>query len=651
MKIFTTYLFLFFSVLLAAQPVYDDCNTAFDLGDAPICLDDVFTNVDATESTISSNPSDNIPSCWSGVAHDVWFQFTPPIDGSHLDFEITVAGVTDGPNNQSIIQPEIAIYRGDCSLDGLAELTCATSGTGQTALQLQVLGLDSGESYYIRINDIASTGTPNWGDFSICVDSLSACFDASAAQNNICAGESVQLLVSDQSLSNYVWEPAASLSNPNIAEPVAFPTITTTYTVTAFDGGDDLIVNGDFENGNVDFFTEYFHGPDSLPVGMYGFLSNEGAYIVDANPNNGHINFANCPDHTTGTGNMMIVNGSQEPDLNVWCQTVNVEPNTEYLFSSWLTSVEQGNPAVLQFSINESLLDAPFMAPFGLCDWQQFNATWNSGSNFSAVICITNQNTELGGNDFAIDDISFRPITACVETVTIEVSDPTLTIEETVNIGCMTGCVGTATVSASGGFGNYTYAWSNNQQGPTANNLCAGVYNVTVTDNTGCSATTAIEITAEELSASVVELSNICEPSNVGSAQVFVNTSSSLPPFTYLWDNGEVTETAVNLANGMHQVTVTDASGCQAIVSVDISVDPDGFTIEIAAPTTQICSGESVALEGIGLDVDTYQWSDGTALNTTMVAPTETTTYSLLATKRGGSLILNGDFELGAMAL
>jgi len=63
---------------------------------------------------------------------------------------------------------------------------------------------------------------------------------------SICTGGSTQLLATGG--ATYSWSPAAGLSNPNIANPVASPTATTTYTVTVSNGinctsNDNVIVN------------------------------------------------------------------------------------------------------------------------------------------------------------------------------------------------------------------------------------------------------------------------------------------------------------------------------------------------------------------------------------------------------------------------
>ena len=47
------------------------------------------------------------------------------------------------------------------------------------------------------------------------------------------SGDSVHLRVSGSALQTYSWNPIVNLSNPNIQDPTAFPSVTTTYTVTA----------------------------------------------------------------------------------------------------------------------------------------------------------------------------------------------------------------------------------------------------------------------------------------------------------------------------------------------------------------------------------------------------------------------------------
>lgn len=164
--------FLFFSsqVTLLAQPSNDECATLVNLGEAPICpVLDTFNNVMATASVISSNTNANIPSCFNGSAPDadVWFSFDIPADGSLVDVQIELDAV-DGPNG-GIVQPQMAIYRGDCSIDGLEELNCVAALPGENSLEIVLIGLTPGFTYYLRVEDWSASASPNWGDFVLCV--------------------------------------------------------------------------------------------------------------------------------------------------------------------------------------------------------------------------------------------------------------------------------------------------------------------------------------------------------------------------------------------------------------------------------------------------------------------------------------------------
>ncbi|MCP3930892.1 MAG: T9SS type B sorting domain-containing protein [Bacteroidetes bacterium] len=651
MRYFLTFSLLCSIVLSIAQPSYDDCSNAIDLGIAPFCDGSVFSNIDATPSTISSNPSFNIPSCWNNTDNDVWLQFTTPPDGSILDFEITVAGISDGPNTEELMQPQIAVYRGACMTDGLAELACISSGLGQTAVQLVLEGLTPGYPYFLRINDYSATAAPNWGDFQVCIDSISYFIEAGISEDSICAGQSVQLsLAHSNDFTLFSWSPAELVNDPSIAEPIAEPQNTTTFTVTAIEEGTNLIINGDFEQGNSDFQTDYIFGPSYSPVGQFGVLSEEGTYTVIADPNEAHSHFASCSDHTSGTGNMLLVNGSYTPNESIWCQSVPVQPNTDYLFSAWVNSVVLVNPAVLQFSINGNLLDVPLYAPFGTCTWTEFTAFWNSGANNTAEICISNQNTEGGGNDFALDDIFFRTFKSITDTVTVHVSNPQLTQSGLTNAHCTGICNGAVDLNVSGGFisNDYQIEWNNGSSAISANDLCGGAYSVTLTDDIGCTDSTSFFISEEEFSVSLLSLSSPCQADPSGSAQVFTNGGTT--PYIYDWDNGENTEIAVDLNNGLHEVTVTDANGCNVIDTIDISFDTIGFVVNISASSDTICFGENATLTGSGSAASSYQWSTGGNDQSIIVSPETTTTYSLSAIKNGDNIIVNGGFEDGNVA-
>ena len=241
----------------------------------------------------------------------------------------------------------------------------------------------------------------------------------------ICAGNHVRL--SATSLQDYYWSPVNYLDSPASACPTATPPITTTYYFTARILGPNLIVNGDFSNGNTGFVSRYIYDPVNR---------SEGQYFVGANPHDWNQSMPPCGDHTSGSGNMMMVNGSPAAGVNVWTQKVDVQPNTDFEICSWIQSIASSNAAVLQFFINGVPLGNAVTAGAS-CTWQQLQRTWHSDSSTEAILSLVNQNTLLWGNDFALDDISFIPITLLRDSVTISVhSNPRVSAGKAHDIDC-----------------------------------------------------------------------------------------------------------------------------------------------------------------------------------------------------------------------
>ncbi|MDP2387904.1 MAG: PKD domain-containing protein [Bacteroidota bacterium] len=250
--------------------------------------------------------------------------------------------------------------------------------------------------------------------------------------------------------ASYAWSTGATTQNITATAAGVY-----TCTVTLLSA--NLVTNGNFSSGNTGFSSSYSVGAG----GSWGPISNPGTYYITNNANSAHTNFPSFSDHA-GSGNMMVCNGSDIAGTSVWCQSITVTPNTNYNFSAWAATCVSGTMtelADLQFSINGSLIGSQFSPSISPGVWTQFNATWNSGANTTANICIVNQNTTASGNDFALDDIFFQQVCTANDNVSIIVNpQPTVTVPT--NTTVCNGATIPATAFTSTPVGA-TYTWTN----------------------------------------------------------------------------------------------------------------------------------------------------------------------------------------------
>lgn len=241
-------------------------------------------------------------------------------------------------------------------------------------------------------------------------------------QANINIGESVEL--NALGALYYYWSPNYGLSNCFGSTTVASPVTSTTYTVTGCElSSEELVLNGDFESGNVGFTSDYTY--------VTGMNMAYGTYTIDTDGSlvwwdggGGHI--YGCG----GSGFFMLVDGATTPNQVVWEQTIDVTPNSYYAFSAQVVSMFWsylvGEQALLQFCINGVPIGDIFHSPDVLNIWVQYYELWFSGNATTATLTILNQNTDSAGNDFGLDDISFRRLESVGEaqsTINVQMSD------------------------------------------------------------------------------------------------------------------------------------------------------------------------------------------------------------------------------------
>ncbi len=158
-----------------------------------------------------------------------------------------------------------------------------------------------------------------------------------------------------------------------------------------------LLVNGDFEDGNSGFSSDLAYSPTNGGIAS--------VYHVATDPKAWFSSFASFGDHTTGSGNMMMMNGSSTAGTTIWSQTVTVLEDTAYDFTGWMSAIFPSS-SELTAQINDAnlgIIDGP--ADTGI--WERFAFSWNSGSATTATVSVLQGSGPYFNNDYALDDLSF----------------------------------------------------------------------------------------------------------------------------------------------------------------------------------------------------------------------------------------------------
>ncbi|MEM8583890.1 MAG: PKD domain-containing protein [Bacteroidota bacterium] len=191
--------------------------------------------------------------------------------------------------------------------------------------------------------------------------------------------------------------------------------------------------------------------------------------------------------------------------------------------------------------------------------------------------------------------------------------------------GCFGESLNVATVTPAGGTGNYTYLWSNDDDGPTARDLPEGEATVTVTDDSGCSFETSISLEdLEEITFNLITMMPSCNGSSdggMGVNQLMGGAGMADTDYTFQWSNGTNGIATENLLGGeTYSVVVTDQQGCQGTRELFLP-DPDPITFETFTDDVS-CFGLNDGEAGINningpnVGVFSITWSDNTGGST-----------------------------------
>ncbi len=410
----------------------------------------------------------------------------------------------------------------------------------------------------------------------------------------------------------YSWSPAAGLSAANIANPVATPASTTTYTVTVTDA------NGCTKTG-------------SITINVAPVLT--AVAFTDDNL------IGTCP--LSDAQLNVTVNGGEAPYIYSWAPAATLSnaaiksPVAKPLVNTTYTvTVTDANGCIVTANVTINIAP-PLVAtasvdddPIGACPSSVarlsttvtggeggYTYLWDNAATLSSAT-IANPTAKPAGS--TLYTVTVTDANGCQTTATVMVNvAPPLTVTASADnytIGACPTSVATLNALGAGGelplSGDYTYSWSPaaglnypNVQSPIAKPPASTIYTVTITDRNGCTATDTVAITVRPpivLTTTPLVYAggyNItCNGASDGAIDLGVTGGEA--PYIYSWTGPagytSASDDISGLRAGTYNITVTDANGCSATTTA-VLLEPAVLTMGKTPDVVLACNGDATA--------------------------------------------------------
>jgi len=456
----------------------------------------------------------------------------------------------------------------------------------------------------------------------------------------------------------YSWSPAAGLSAANIANPVATPASTTTYTVTVTDA------NGCTRTGSVTInvapvLTAVAFTDDNL-IGTCPLSDAQ----LNVNVNGGEAPYSYSWLPAAGLSSAIIQNPVAKPVAT----------------TTYTVTVTDANGCIA--TANVIITVAPELDVTATVDDNLIGTCPTSVARLSATATGGEGGyTYLWAPAASLDNATIanptaKPLATTVYTVTVTDANgctdqttitvnvaPALSVTASADDLIISTCptsVSHLDATPAGGEAPYSYRWTPtaglddaNSKTPTAKPSVTTTYTVTVTDANGCTATSAVTITVQP----ALTLSLAVDDSSIGTcpssdAQITSTVGGGEPGYTYLWTPATGLSSAITgnpvakpATTTTYTLTVTDQNGCTISRNITITVVPE-LTVIASASDLLIgtCPTSTSTLNAVALGGEpgyTYLWSPAAGLNNPAVQspvakPLATTAYTVTVTDNNG---------------
>ena len=565
-----------------------------------------------------NDPSNQTTSCASGINAGVYIisvtdghgcsvtnianvnDITAPVVTIPTSANVTCHGAANGNAQANIV-------------GGVVPYTILWTPTGLTSTFISGL---SGGIYSVVVTDsIGCIGTA-----SVTINEPATLVSGIIASANVscflsCNGSATVSAGGGTTPYTYLWNDAATQTTSTATGLCA-----TSYTVTATDA-----------NGCTSTSSTTITQPPAINITLVSTTN------VSCNGGNNGAITINVTGGSPGyTYTWLPSVGSGPSVTNLTAGVYNVTVTDSHGCTSTLNiTVNQPTPIILSTVTNPSTCGHPngFVSVTPIGGSPIYTYSWNTTPIQTTAIA-----TSLMAGTYSVVVTDSHGCTADTSVVLLNHAGPTISAMTFTEPLCNGTALGTATVVAVGGLPLYTYLWSGvgAQTTQTATALTAGVYNVVVTDQNGCTVSGSVNVTQPgPLGVVPSPTDTICIGAN---AQIYGAGYGGTPGYTYHWTPATIIGAGPNIVNPItvttYDVFVTDVNGCVSPSQpVTVFVNPP---ITVIATDDSVCAGSSVIISALATGGNggpyMYSWTPPTGLSSTTVqnptaTPLVTTNY------------------------
>lgn len=411
----------------------------------------------------------------------------------------------------------------------------------------------------------------------------------------------------------------------------------------------NLIQNGDFQQGNIGFESDFnFNTSSSIPGNF--FIGNGISLWAPEVPECAPI----PPPAKRAYFRIQDLH-----EKVAWRQKISVQPQTNYVFKAKVGSIKSNGGFVVKFKIDSVELEAHTFPDNSSCEDFPFFIKWNSGNKSSAVLEIYTE-TLLTNQicTFYLDSLHFSSYNQLYDSLQVGIFDP-LQVSFSVNeSNCKTFSFQPSTLSPHSSVINWSWVFDSGGNSPTKiisrsisdpfENifLYGGNQNITLTatDDNGCKASAIQSVLVDTLAVRLLNSDTTICPNITFDARAIVLQND--PSVVFSWtlldpaggsisaSNFGLASVAVNKTNGI-KVVAENSKGCSDSAVFQTIVRP--LPNFIPPPDVSLCADSTLIFLGTANELFQHEWgpsewfNDPNSKNPT-VKPNASGTFSVKLT-------------------